>query len=117
MNTFLRIESASILAVSLALNWYLGEGRWLLFAVFAVLPELTWLGYIQRDSKAWWPSLVYNVAHSYTLPLVIGAALFLHRPYFLLGWVANIALMRALGLGFRTRKEGGSPKAKAGSPA
>ena len=108
MNTFLRVESISILAVTLALNWKL-EGNWFLFAACVALPELTWLGYFQRDRKAWWPSLIYNVVHLYTSPIIVGAVLIPYKPWFLLGWVANIALMRSFGLGIRTRKEPAKP--------
>lgn len=102
MKTFLRIESALVLAAAIGFNAMFG-GNWWLFGLFAVLPELALLCYLYRDRTAWWPSLIYNLLHTYALPLVLGVALLYHRPTFLLGWVANIAFLRTIGLGFKSR--------------
>jgi hypothetical protein len=100
MNLFLRLESIAILAGAVVVNLYV-KGDWPLFILFAILPELTLLAFLQRDPRAWWPALTYNLAHSYVLPVLAAFVLYGHAPYFLLGWAANISLNRALGLGFR----------------
>jgi membrane-associated PAP2 superfamily phosphatase len=104
MKHFARVEAVSILAGAVFLNHHL-QGNWVTFLVLAVVPELALLGYIQRDKTAWWPSLVYNVVHVYTLPIVLVLVLLAVQPWFLLGWVANIALNRAIGFGFKSPKK------------
>ena len=115
MKHFARVEAVSILAGAVFLNYHLqDQGNWVMFLVFAVVPELSLLGYIQRDRTAWWPSLVYNVAHVYTLPIVLVLVLLAVQPWFLFGWVANIALNRAIGFGFKSPKKPEPVTAKEG---
>jgi Domain of unknown function (DUF4260) len=113
MKNFLRIEALSILLGVIGLNAYLGRGPagWWLFVLFAVLPEITWLAYLKRDGTAWWPNLIYNIAHMYAVPIFLTAALWpvLNHPIYLLGWVANIAFWRVWGLGFRGPKTAAKP--------
>jgi len=107
-DTFLRIESAAILfGVFILYYWQNGllSGAWLLFLLFAALPEAAWLSYIQRNPASWWPNLIYNVIHMYAAPIFFIAVLWPYRPIYLLGWIANIALSRLIGFGFHTPRK------------
>ena len=103
MKTFLRIEALVILAGAVVAN-ALGHGNWWLFAAFAVLPDAVLLLYLKRGGATWWKGLAYNVLHIYALPVALILVLWMHRPLFLLGWIAHIALDRVLGTGSRPMK-------------
>ena len=67
---FLRIEGLAVLVVSLGVYLTLDGPLWLL-AVLALAPDLSMLGYLGGPRVG---SLVYNVAHTYALPLALGGA-------------------------------------------
>ncbi|MCL4218347.1 MAG: DUF4260 family protein [Candidatus Hydrogenedentes bacterium] len=104
MNFYLRIESAAILLWAVGLYWWLGAAsylNWGLFVLFAILPDLSFFAFLQRDKKALWPNLMWNIAHTYATPLILMVLFMPYQPLFLLGWVAHIAFDRTIGLGFR----------------
>jgi hypothetical protein len=98
---FLRLDGAAILIAALALN-ILWAGNWWLFILFAILPDIALLTYIGYDGTARWPSLIYNVLHTYALPILLLLVLWPVQPIFLLGWVAHIALDRVVGYGLKS---------------
>ena len=106
---FLRIESAAIFAGVLILYFWLYQMAmipWTLFLLFAALPEAAWLSYIQRKPESWFPNIIYNTVHMYATPIFLLVILWPYQPIYLLGWIANIALGRLIGLGFHSpRKE------------
>jgi hypothetical protein len=104
MNVFLRLDALGILLGAIALNHYLG-GSWWWFLLCVVLPDLSLLSYLGREPKSRWPRLVYNIAHTYTVPIFLIIALWALRPVFLTGWVVHIALDRILGYGFKGFRE------------
>jgi ABC-type phosphate/phosphonate transport system permease subunit len=73
-----------------------------LFALLFLLPDLSMLGYLAGPRIG---ARVYNVAHSYLVPLGIGAlGLLVALPFALplaLIWAAHIAFDRALGFGLK----------------
>jgi hypothetical protein len=105
---FLRIESGAILlgAVVMYLHFSAPAPNWGLFVLFAALPEAAWLAYLYRKGPSRWPSLAYDAAHSYVTPIFLLIALWTYRPLYLLGWIANIALLRVFGLGFHAPRKG-----------
>ena len=101
MKTFLRLDDLSILSAAVGL-YILWGGNWWLFALFAILPDVSLLAYIGYDGTSRWPSLVYNTFHTYALPILGLIAFWSFQPIFLLGWVAHIAVDRFVGYGFKS---------------
>ena len=103
----LRVEGLAILLIAtlafveldgssaLSLRWW-----WLAPIFFA--PDLSMLGYVLGPRIG---SVLYNAAHNYAAPLVIGAFAFhsLDRASFALCllWIAHIGFDRALGYGLK----------------
>lgn len=67
--TFPRIEGLTVLGVALGGCVTLGSPIWML-VVPALAPDLSMLGYLAGPRI---DSLSYNVVHTYTLPLALGA--------------------------------------------
>ena len=65
---FLRVEGLAVLAVALG-TYALLDGPLWLFAVLALAPDLSMLGYLAGPRVG---SLTYNVVHTYALPLALG---------------------------------------------
>lgn len=97
----LRCEGAAVLTVAVAAYASLGASWWLFTAVF-LLPDLSMAGYLKGPRLG---ARVYNAAHTYTAPLLLGlAGAAVSRPLLLaLGavWVAHIGLDRMLGYGLK----------------
>ena len=68
--TFLRVEGLAALGLALGVYAALDGPLWLLL-VLALAPDLSMLGYLVGSRVG---SLVYNVAHTYTLPLALAGA-------------------------------------------
>jgi hypothetical protein len=68
--TFLRVEGLAALGLALGVYATLGGPLWLLL-VLALAPDLSMLGYLAGPRVG---SLVYNVVHTYTLPLALAGA-------------------------------------------
>lgn len=101
MKIFLRLDAIGILIGAVALN-ILWQGNWWLFVLFAILPDIALLAYIGYKGTTRWPSLVYNILHTYIWPISLMIVLWPLKPVFLLGWVSHIALDRVLGYGFKS---------------
>lgn len=67
--TFLRVEGLAVLGIALGSYVTLDGPIWLL-AVLALAPDVSMIGYL-ADPKL--GSLSYNIVHTYTLPLALGA--------------------------------------------
>jgi hypothetical protein len=65
---YLRVEGLAVLAGALAVYFVLDGPLWLL-AVLALAPDLSMLGYLAGPRIG---SVVYNVVHTYAVPLAIG---------------------------------------------
>lgn len=97
----LQLEGFAIFAVAV---WaYVGTGGgWLFFAALILLPDLFMLGYLRGPRLG---ALVYNLGHTYPVPLgllAVGYALGLPAlvPVALI-WVAHIGADRAMGFGLK----------------
>lgn len=99
--TFLRIEGLTALALALGGYFTLDGPIWLL-AVLALAPDLSMLGYLAGPKLG---SLSYNIVHTYTLPLALGAFGFWVdiRLAFLIAliWVGHIGADRLFGYGLK----------------
>ena len=67
--TFLRVEGLAVFGLSLGAYVMLDGPIWLL-AVLALAPDLSMIGYLAGSRIG---SLSYNLVHTYTGPLVLGA--------------------------------------------
>ena len=98
---WLRLEGLAVLLLSFALYREHGSG-WLLFLALFFVPDVTMLGYL-RDARV--GALVYNLGHTYTGPLLLGAASVVTGNALLLSlsliWTAHIGLDRMLGYGLK----------------
>ena len=98
---WLRAEGAVILAISLLLYARLDIG-WGLLVALILLPDLSMLGYLAGPRPG---AISYNVAHTYVLPVILGAVgTAAGGPAAIAGsliWAAHIGLDRALGYGLK----------------
>ena len=99
--SYRRIESGTIALVGLMVYHTLGHG-WVTFVLTLLLPDLAMLGYLRGPNVGAW---VYNLAHSYALPMLIAAAGLMTGSDLAVAaaviWSIHIALDRALGFGLK----------------
>jgi hypothetical protein len=96
-----RIEGLATLVVAIFLYVVVG-GSWWLFALLLFAPDLSMLGYGLGNRGGQW---IYNVAHTYAIPLVLAALGFALGIAWLLAvsliWLAHIGMDRAIGYGLK----------------
>lgn len=101
LRSLLRLEGLSMALVGATGAWVCAATGWQI-AITALAPDLTILAY------AWGPRFgarLYNVAHSYALPLLLTALGLLLTPSVLpiaALWLAHIGVDRALGYGLKS---------------
>ena len=99
--TFLRVEGLATLGIALGSYLTLDGPIWML-AVLALAPDLSMIGYLAGQRLG---SLSYNVVHTYTLPLALGALGFWAdiRLALLIAliWVGHIGADRVFGYGLK----------------
>jgi hypothetical protein len=97
----LRLEGASLAALTLALYARSGSSWWL-FAALWLAPDLSLLGYLGRPCRA---ARIYNVFHTYFVPGVLALSAFLLHANGLLPvaliWANHIGVDRMLGYGLK----------------
>lgn len=96
---WLRLEGLCVLAA--AAYAYAHSGRsWLLFAALFLVPDLSFAGYAAGPRAG---AIVYNLAHSYAGPLILGVAAAATGTTlaWALIWTAHIGFDRALGYGLK----------------
>ena len=98
----LRLEAAAIF-IALAFAYFAWSGNsWWLFGVLFLVPDLSMLGYLVGARVG---AAVYNTAHTYVGPLLLGGAGFLLGypllPWFAVIWASHIAFDRMLGYGLK----------------
>ncbi|MFB6152189.1 MAG: DUF4260 domain-containing protein [Haloarculaceae archaeon] len=99
--TFLRVEGLTVLALCLAGYFALDGPVWLL-VVLALAPDLSMVGYLAGPRVG---SLSYNLVHTYTGPLALGAVGFRAdvRIALLVAlvWAGHIGADRLVGYGLK----------------
>lgn len=97
----LRLEGGLVLASAVAAYAQQG-GHWSLFFLLFLVPDLSMFGYLANARIG---AALYNIAHSYILPLSIGlAGIGSAQPTLLdvaLIWIAHIGFDRMLGYGLK----------------
>jgi Domain of unknown function (DUF4260) len=98
----LRVEGIVLLAAALAAYFIaLDEPLWLV-PLLLFMPDLFMIGYLRSSPVG---ALLYNFAHAYPAPALLGAvAIAVHEPLWqavALIWFAHIGMDRALGYGLK----------------
>ncbi|MEM8691522.1 MAG: DUF4260 domain-containing protein [Pseudomonadota bacterium] len=93
----LRVEGA-VAAGAAIWAYALFGASWWLFSILIFLPDVGMLGYLMNRRVGAW---IYNLTHTYSLPIIIatlgGSSIW---PFALI-WVAHIGLDRVLGYGLK----------------
>jgi hypothetical protein len=97
----LHVEGLAVLVAALALYFDAGYG-WLALVVLFLAPDLSILGYLGGPTIG---AASYDVVHTYTLPIVLGAVGVLGDSgtaiQVALIWIAHIGMDRLLGYGLK----------------
>lgn len=97
----LRLEGLVGLAAAVTAYWFVG-GNWWLFAILLLAPDLSFVGYSAGEKVG---ARVYNIAHTYAAPALLGAAGWFGAVPLLIEigliWAAHIGMDRALGYGLK----------------
>ncbi|HDE3112035.1 DUF4260 domain-containing protein [Staphylococcus saprophyticus] len=101
MGNLIRLENAFVFITAVIIYFMFGFSLWI-FLLFLLVPDISMLGYL-IDKKI--GSYVYNIGHSYIVPilitlfyLVIGENLLLEIA---LIWLAHISMDRTIGYGLK----------------
>ena len=101
VTSLLRLDGLAVAVAVIAAFAFTG-GNWWIFALLILAPDLSMLGLALGETTG---ARIYNWAHSYTLPIILGAAGFFGGPILLLHvaliWTAHIAIDRAVGYGLK----------------
>ena len=102
-DVLLRLEGLLTLVAGCVANQRIFPGHWGLFALLFFVPDLSLLGYLRSAGKS--SATVYNLVHSYVLPLALGLLAWNQRSplggEFALIWLAHISFDRCLGYGLK----------------
>ncbi|WP_260704828.1 DUF4260 domain-containing protein [Edaphobacter flagellatus] len=97
----LKLEDALLFLAILFVYFHL-HLSWLLFAILFLAPDLFMLGYLSGPRTG---SAIYNLAHTYFLPILLAAIGFYRSTSLLLTialiWASHIAFDRVLGYGLK----------------
>lgn len=97
----LHIEGAAVLLTA-CVGYHQLHGSWLWFALLILTPDLFMLGYIVNKAVG---AAIYNLAHTYTAPLLLFTIFWLagqeSYSWLVLIWLAHIGLDRMLGYGLK----------------
>ncbi|MFN3844328.1 MAG: DUF4260 domain-containing protein [Paracoccaceae bacterium] len=96
----LRLEGFAVLAAALygAIS---SSDSWLLVATLFFLPDISIIGYAAGPRVG---ATIYNLAHSYVLPILLFGFAVTILPWLIvptLAWIAHIGFDRALGYGLK----------------
>jgi hypothetical protein len=101
ITTLLRIEGLVAFGLAVAGFQLLG-GNWWVFALLILAPDLSMLGWLAGPKIG---ARIYNLAHTYTVPALFGAAAYslgaMWLVPFALIWIAHIGIDRAIGYGLK----------------
>lgn len=101
VRTLLRAEGLAVLAAATTLYFITG-GVWWVYAILLFAPDLSFLGYAGGNKVG---AVIYNLAHTYLVPILLGMAGILLQidllQHLALIYFAHIGLDRALGYGLK----------------
>lgn len=101
VSALLRAEGLALFAAATAL-YFIGGGVWWIYALLLFAPDLSFFGYAAGNKVG---AVIYNVAHTYIVPILIGMTGVVFQIEFLtqlaLIHFAHIGLDRSLGYGLK----------------
>ncbi len=101
--TLLHTEGFCILCASCIAYERFFPHLWAMFAILFLVPDFSLLLFVRGSNAS--ASVVYNVAHSYVLPVVLGGLALLnpnmHFGMISLIWICHISFDRMLGYGLK----------------
>jgi hypothetical protein len=101
ISILLRVEGL-VAFVAAITAFQLLSGNWWLFAALILAPDLAFFGVLAGYRTG---ARIYNIAHTYSLPAVLGALAWLAGAAWLvpiaLIWIAHIGMDRAIGYGLK----------------
>jgi hypothetical protein len=102
-DVLLRLEGLAALVIECVAYQHWFPGHWGMFALLFLVPDLSLLGYLRSTGKN--PATVYNLVHSYVLPLALGLLAW-KQGFPLAGqlaliWLSHISFDRCLGYGLK----------------
>lgn len=101
VRSLLRAEGLAVFAAA-TLLYFMSGGIWWVYALLLFAPDLSFLGYAGGNRTG---AVIYNLAHTYVMPILLGMAGILLRIEFLtqlaLIYFAHIGLDRSLGYGLK----------------
>jgi hypothetical protein len=101
ISTLLRVEGLVAFVAAVTAFQLLG-GNWWLFAALILAPDLAFFGALAGYRTG---ARIYNIAHTYSLPAVLGGLSWLTGTAWLvpvaLIWIAHIGIDRAIGYGLK----------------
>jgi len=102
-DVLLRLEGLFELVLVGVAYQHIYPGRWGLFALLFLAPDLSLLGYLRSQGR--FAASLYNFAHNYGLPVALGLSAWRWgwppAGQLALIWIAHIAFDRLLGFGLK----------------
>ncbi len=102
-DVLLRLEGLVALAIECFAYQHFYPGRWGIFALLFLAPDVSLLGYLRSAGKS--SAAFYNVVHSDVLPLAMGLIAWTRGPslagQLALIWLSHISFDRCLGFGLK----------------
>ncbi len=97
----LHLEGLAVLLLSLYFYWT-NDFSWILFIILLFVPDLSMLGYLINNKIG---AVIYNIFHTYILPIVLIfiSLLFDYSTLLPIGliWTAHIGMDRLVGYGLK----------------
>ncbi|MFH4918423.1 MULTISPECIES: DUF4260 domain-containing protein [Staphylococcus] len=101
MSNFIKLENAFVFIVTLCVYFMFDFSLWI-FLLFLLLPDISMFGYIINKEVG---SKIYNIGHTYILPILITLCYLLTKESILLQvsliWLAHISMDRTIGYGLK----------------
>jgi hypothetical protein len=96
-----QLEGAAVFVLSV-FSYHWGQGSWLQFGVFFLVPDISMIGYLAGARTG---AAIYNAIHTYAGPLMLAgfSVAMAHHTTLLLSliWIAHIGFDRMLGFGLK----------------
>ncbi|GAA0413717.1 MAG: DUF4260 domain-containing protein [Bacillota bacterium] len=98
---WMHLEGAAVLMISIFF-YAMYDFSWFVFAIFLLVPDISMVGYMKNTKSG---ATLYNIFHSYILPvlLVVIGFLFLYSFLIMIAliWIAHIGMDRMIGYGLK----------------